>query len=66
MVKMATCNKKDTLCADCKDPSCLHAGDKGADCPKYTCDNLKPNDCAHCAYIDGYLRIMRQQLRSKI
>ena len=59
------CNKKDVLCADCGDESCVHAGNKGADCPKYNCDNPVPHDCGHCAYIDGYLRIMRNEIRSR-
>lgn len=62
MVK--SCNK-DTTCYDCQDPSCFHAGDKGADCPKYVCDNDRPHDCKHCAYIDGYIRIMRNTYRKQ-
>lgn len=62
MAKLLTCSKQ-TLCMDCKDKSCSHAGDKGADCPKYKCDNPTPNDCNHCEYIENYARIMRNKYR---
>lgn len=65
MFKIATCKRRDILCTDCGEASCAHAGDKGADCPKYNCDNPVPNDCNHCKYIDNYIRIMRGRLRSK-
>lgn len=64
MNKLGTCSRRDTLCVDCASRECSHAGDKGADCPKYNCDNPVPYDCKHCAYIDGYIRIMRNELRS--
>ncbi len=64
-IKLGTCRRNDTTCYDCPDTACLHAGDKGADCPKYTCDNAVPHDCGHCSYIDGYIRIMRQNYRQK-
>ena len=62
-MKLGICSRKNTLCADCDSRTCAHAGDKGADCPKYSCDNEPKGDCAHCAYIDGYIRIMRNKIR---
>lgn len=64
-MKLGICNRANVLCCDCPDTSCTHAGDKGADCPKYTCDNPIPHDCAHCAYIDGYIRIIREKYRKQ-
>ena len=61
--QIRTCSKRDTTCYDCTDRECLHAGDKGADCPQYHCVNDRPGDCEHCSYIDGYIRIMRRQYR---
>lgn len=51
---------RDNLCYDCEDKRCFHAGDKGADCPKYTCDN--PNgidECDNCEFIDNFIEMSR-------
>lgn len=60
---MRPCGKHDTTCYDCQDRTCMHAGDKGSDCPRHVCSNERPRDCAHCRYIDGYIRIMRRKYR---
>ena len=63
-MKLNTCNR-DSLCVDCTSTECQHAGDIGADCPKYTCDNDKPHDCNHCEWMKSYIRIARNELRKK-
>lgn len=65
MATLAICGKKRVLCADCTDKACARAGDKGADCPKYRCDNAVAYDCGHCEYINGYIRTMRAKFRSE-
>jgi hypothetical protein len=54
------CNRNN-LCVDCDDERCWRRGDKGADCPKYTCDN--PNgmmECENCCFIDEFILEMRK------
>ena len=54
MVTLKEC-KRANLCVDCDDPECLRAGDIGADCPKWECDNTVKNDCENCEFIRGWL-----------
>lgn len=58
MLQITRCNKPG-LCVDCKDNECHHAGDIGADCPKWKCDNDKPQDCTHCNFIKSYVKDFR-------
>ena len=51
--------KRDNLCVDCDDSECLHAGEIGADCPKWHCDNDKPLDCENCTFIKFYVNDVR-------
>lgn len=56
--KSATFNKcnRDNPCYICDNTSCLHAGDKGADCPKWSCDNPNGyNNCGNCQFLEEYL-----------
>ena len=59
MLTMADCHRP-TTCYDCTEESCLFHGDKGADCPKYHCDNAVLNDCENCSFIDAFIDDMRQ------
>lgn len=47
-VQLSICNK-DCFCVNCDSTTCLRAGDIGADCPKYHCDNQM--DCENCEFI---------------
>ena len=47
------CNCNEIPCRDCKE-DCFHAGDAGADCPKYYCD-MPDTDCEHCEFIKGFI-----------
>ena len=60
MLTLTTCHEQ-KLCVDCKNKSCMHAGQVQADCPKYRCDNKNPNDCENCEFIKTYAKTMRQQ-----
>ena len=53
-----------TTCYDCDNTECGHHGDKGADCPKYRCDNVNLMDCEHCEFIDGWIEWERKQYNS--
>ena len=57
MLKFKEC-ERDNLCVDCDDPDCLHAGDIGADCPKWVCD--MPNECEQCLWIREYVAKVRE------
>lgn len=50
---------KNTLCADCKDTNCTHAGKLMADCPKYKCDNDVLLDCDNCKFIRQFVKNAR-------
>ena len=56
MVTFKVCKKYDTWCSDCTGTRCLHAGDPGADCPRYHC--VYPEeygvDCAECKWLKRY------------
>lgn len=61
MIEMSECTRKNT-CYDCDKGSCLHHGDKGADCPKYKCGN--PNgvqNCDECDFINDFIEEMRDE-----
>ena len=59
MLYMGICNLKN-LCVDCKSEICGHAGDIGADCPKWTCD--MPNySCEECPWIKEYVEKVRKE-----
>lgn len=61
-IKLSLCTKH-SLCVDCDSKTCFRAGDIGADCPKYSCDNTPPNDCENCQWIKDYVQIMRKEYR---
>lgn len=56
---LTECTRQNT-CFDCDNQDCWHHGDKGADCPKYHCDNAVLDDCEHCSFIDHFIEDMRQ------
>lgn len=64
MITMKSKCNKDTLCVDCTS-TCTYAGQIGADCPKYKCDNDKPMDCQNCKWIQEYINILRNDLRKQ-
>lgn len=63
-ITMSSCTKK-SLCVDCDSKTCHRAGDIGADCPKYKCDNDIPNDCENCQWIREYVQVMRKEYRKQ-
>lgn len=60
MVTIREC-ERDNLCVDCDNLECLGAGDVGADCPKYHCDNDVVLDCENCTFIREYQQAMRNK-----
>lgn len=58
MLNLSVCNR-DNLCVDCDSKTCLSAGDIGADCPKWKCDNPNGSDCEDCAFIKEFVGEMR-------
>ena len=61
MLTLNECTRP-TTCYDCDNQECISHGDKGADCPKYHCDNPKGLDnCDECEFIDGFIGVMRRQ-----
>lgn len=52
MVEINRCTRPN-FCADCDDPHCIFAGDIGADCPKWKCDN-PIMDCENCEFLMEY------------
>jgi len=64
-VSFSICNKRNT-CFDCDNTKCWHCGDKGADCPKWTCDNPKGIDnCDDCEFIDQYIEDERKMWKEQ-
>lgn len=64
MIKIMECGRY-TLCVDCDDNKCHHAGDKVADCPRYPqlCDIRKLIDsCDECTWIDTHIDYMREKM----
>ena len=59
MLTMNECTRKNT-CYDCDDKKCIFKGKKESDCPKYTCDNVKQNDCENCDFINLYIDMERK------
>lgn len=55
MVEISECTRTN-FCVNCDDPDCIHAGDIGADCPKWKCDNDPIMDCARCEFLKEYKR----------
>lgn len=53
------CERENT-CYDCDNERCWRHGDKGADCPKYRCDNPNCYDCDNCEFIDKYIKEERK------
>lgn len=53
MVTITECTRHN-FCVDCDDPSCIHAGDIEADCPKWRCDNDLIMDCERCEFLKEY------------
>ena len=61
MITLRECTRQ-TTCYDCDSKICNGAGDKGADCPKYHCDNpLGIGNCDECRFIDVFIEKMRKQ-----
>ena len=57
---LTECTRQNT-CYDCDDEKCRRKGDKGQDCPKYTCDNPKGlYNCDHCRFINKFIKDMRK------
>lgn len=61
-IQLSTCTKN-TLCVDCKDTTCLHAGKISADCPKYKCDNDVLLDCENCKFIRQLIKTIRKNAK---
>ena len=59
MITITECTRQNT-CYDCDDKKCTGHGDKGADCPKYRCDNEILDDCEHCEFINGFIEEERK------
>lgn len=57
-VTMSLCGRKN-LCVDCDSNTCLKAGDIGADCPKWRCDNNVLGNCDNCEFIKEYVEEVR-------
>lgn len=65
MITLNECYRNNT-CYDCDNEECGHHGDKGADCPKYYCDNPKGlQDCEHCEFIDQFIADMRIEYQKR-
>lgn len=56
---MFTICHRNNLCVDCDDLHCVHAGDIGADCPKWRCD--MEYDCDDCPWIREYVKMARRK-----
>lgn len=61
MATLGECNR-DNLCVDCDSTTCLRAGDIGADCPKWVCDNVPYGECENCEFIKEYAESYRKEL----
>lgn len=61
-LQLDTCTK-DILCVDCRDTTCLHAGEIMSDCPKYKCDNDVLLDCEHCKFIKQLTKTIRKNAK---
>ena len=59
MLKMSECTRK-TTCYDCDNADCWFHGSKGADCPKYVCDN-STFDCEECEFINDFIEEERKE-----
>lgn len=65
MIVLKECHRKN-LCVDCDDHNCAHAGDIGADCPKWTCDMAEyAYDCSECGWIKRYVDEARKEMRNE-
>ena len=64
VTSMRVCHRW-TPCVDCKD-ECIHAGQKSADCPYYSCprEGEKNNDCDHCEMLEDFVDTLRQMDKS--
>ena len=63
--KFSVCHRQNT-CFDCDDPKCWRVGDKGADCPKYKCDNpLGIQNCDECVFINQYIEMERKRYKGE-
>lgn len=61
---LSECTRKN-LCCDCDNARCTRIGDKGADCPKWICDNPNGLDnCDNCDFIDNFIEEMRKEYES--
>ena len=64
MLTLIECTRQST-CFDCDNQECTGHGDKGADCPKYHCDNPNGlNDCEHCDFIEMFIMSERKRYRT--
>ena len=59
MITITECHRNN-LCVDCDDPHCGHAGDIGADCPKWRCD-MPEYECEDCPWIREYVKRARRK-----
>ena len=62
-INMTECTRQNT-CFDCDNQQCAGHGDKGADCPKYHCDNPNGLDnCEDCEFVDEFIEEMRKEYK---
>ena len=59
MITITECHRNN-LCVDCDDSHCGHAGDIGADCPKWKCD-MPEYECEDCPWIREYVKRARRK-----
>ena len=59
MITLSECTRQN-LCVDCDNTKCHHAGDIGADCPKWRCD-MPEYQCEECPWIREYVKKVREQ-----
>ena len=59
MITITECHRNN-LCVDCDDSRCGHAGDIGADCPKWRCD-MPEYECEDCPWIREYVKRARRK-----
>ena len=65
LTTLRECTRQNT-CFDCDNQECISHGYKGADCPKYHCDNPNGFDnCYDCEFIDGFIEEMRKEYKNE-
>ena len=63
-ITLSICKRK-SLCVDCDDKKCRHAGDPVADCPVYPVGRAEEceqaSSCDDCPWILEYIEKMRKE-----